>query len=130
MRDIVKSHYKNFGKFGIVGVVNTVLDFSVFYILYDLYDVWYLEAQILAFLIALSNSFVMNSLWTFKKLKRDQLITQIIKFAVVGVIGLGLSLIVLYVANLFMWVYFAKVFAVAASFFWNYAASWLFVFKD
>jgi len=130
MREIVKSHYKSFSKFTVVGAINTVIDFSVFYILHDLFDVVFVAAHIGAFFVALANSFYFNAIWTFKNLKRDQLIKQISAFTAIGVTGLVLSTITIYLASYFMWVYFAKIMAMAVSFIWNYIGSWIFVFRD
>jgi len=130
MRDIVKSHYKSFSKFTVVGLVNTLIDFFIFYILHDLFDVMFVYAHITAFFIALTNSFYFNAIWTFKNLKRDQLVKQITSFVAVGFSGLILSTLTIYFANQFMWVYFAKILAMGVSLIWNYVGSWLFVFKE
>ncbi len=130
MRDIVKSHYKNFSKFTVVGIVNTIIDFSVFYILHDLFDITFIYAHISAFFVALINSFYFNAIWTFKNLKLNQLVKQITLFIAVGFSGLILSTITIYLASQFMWVYFAKILAMGVSLIWNYAGSWTFVFKD
>ncbi len=129
MRDIVKSHYKSFSKFTIVGVVNTIIDFTVFYILHDLFDIMFVYAHITAFFIALMNSFYFNAVWTFKNLKRDQLVRQVLSFVAVGFSGLVLSTLTIFFANQFMWVYFAKIIAMGVSLVWNYVGSWIFVFK-
>ncbi len=130
MRDILKSHYKSFSKFTVVGAINTVIDFGVFFILHDVFAVMFVVAHILAFFVALANSFYFNAIWTFKNLKKDQLIRQISSFVLIGLIGLLLSTLTIYVANQFMWVYWAKILAMGVSFVWNYVGSWLFVFKD
>ena len=130
MLDILKSHYKSLGKFTIVGIVNTAIDFSVFYILHDIYDVYFVAAHVCAFFIAVVNSFIFNALWTFKNLKRDQLVRQVFVFVVIGLIGLGLSTCSIYVASMYIGIYPAKILATLVSFVWNYTGSWLFVFKD
>lgn len=130
MREVIKSHYKSFRRFSFVGTLNTVIDFGAFFIFYNLFGFWFVVAHVLAFLIALANSFFLNAVWTFKNLKRDQLMRQIAKFVVIGFIGLVLSTIVLFVAQYYMWTYFAKFLAMFVSFTWNYVGSWIFVFRD
>ncbi len=131
MIDIFKSHYKNLSKFTVVGVVNTVIDFSVFYLLYNVFGVYYVLAHVGAFFIALANSFYFNAIWTFKNLKKDQLFRQIFLFVLIGVIGLALSSLTIYVVGEWFLsnMYAAKVVAMFVSFAWNYAGSWFFVFK-
>lgn len=130
MRALLKSHYKSFSRFGFVGTLNTALDFFVFFVLYNIFGIWFIVAHLLAFGIALANSFLFNALWTFKNLKRDQLVTQVSTFILIGLIGLVFSTIVIYLAQKFMWVYLAKILAMLVSLIWNYVGSWLFVFKD
>ncbi len=130
MRELVKSHYKSFGKFTIVGALNTVIDFAIFYILYEVFTLWFVFAHVFAFFVALTNSFIFNSLWTFNNTKPDKLLRQVGSFVAVGLVGLLFSTITLYIAELFVHVYIAKVFAMGASFSWNYAGSSIFVFRS
>lgn len=130
MLALLKSHYKSFSRFSFVGILNTVLDFAAFFVFYNLFGLWFVAAHLMAFAIALANSFIFNALWTFKNLKRDQLIKQVSVFVIIGVIGLVFSTIVIFIAQQFMWVYYAKILAMAVSLIWNYVGSWLFVFKD
>ncbi|MGH1404491.1 MAG: GtrA family protein [Alphaproteobacteria bacterium] len=130
MRDIVRSHYKSFSKFSVVGALNTIIDFSIFFVLNDIVGIGFVGAHICAFFVALANSFIINALWTFKNLKRDQLIKQISSFVVIGLIGLILSTLTIYIVGSYTNVYLAKILAMFVSFSWNYVGSWLFVFKD
>lgn len=130
MIDIFKSHYKNLSKFTVVGAVNTVIDFSVFAILHELLGVDVVLAHVLAFFVALANSFYFNAIWTFKNLKTDQLYRQIFTFIVIGLIGLFLSTLTVYFLKDFLeHTYLAKICAMFVSFAWNYIGSWIFVFK-
>lgn len=130
MLALLKSHYKTLRRFGFVGTLNTVLDFFAFFVFYNLFGFWFVIAHLLAFFIALTNSFLLNALWTFKNLKHDQLIKQIGTFIVIGLTGLILSTIVIFVAQKFMWVYAAKILAMVVSLIWNYIGSYIFVFRD
>lgn len=130
MKEIVKNHYKSFSRFSVVGLINTFIDFGIFVFLFYVAGFSGVSAHICAFFVALSNSFVFNALWTFKNLKRDQLIKQVSAFIIVGLIGLALSTPV--VKYLSFWIHplLAKVAAMFVSFTWNYIGSWIFVFKD
>ncbi len=129
MLNIFKSHYKNFSKFAVVGASNTVIDLIVFYILYEQFEVYFVIAHICAFLIAVTNSFIFNALWTFKSLKRGQMLKQILPFILVAMVGLGISSLAIYIASFYMHIYLAKIFAIMVAMLWNYSGSWLFVFK-
>ncbi|MCB1682737.1 MAG: GtrA family protein [Rhodospirillales bacterium] len=139
MRNIVKSHYKRFSKFAAVGVLNTVIDYSVFSLLRYGFGVYYIFAHVSGFIIANANSFFLNSLWTFKKLRRDTFWQQASKFFLISLVGLGFSTVALYFAVELLSLYlhenllpdlWGKVFASGVSMMWNYIGSWLFIFKE
>ncbi len=142
MIDFLKSHYKHhfkhLSKFTIVGGVNTVIDFTLFFLLFNVFGLHYALAHVGAFFIAWINSFVFNALWTFQNLKRDQLFKQVFVFLIVGLVGLALSTMTIflvgYLADIYAggsvwWVYGAKILAMFVSFSWNYIGSSLFVFN-
>ncbi len=130
MKEIVKRHYKTFRRFSAVGAINTVIDFAVFFFLYNWFGVPILVAHVLAFFTAMANSFIMNALWTFKKLKREQLVEQVSSFFILSLMGLVLSSLAIYIASFYMHGVLAKVLAVFVSFAWNYVGCKFVVFKD
>ncbi len=129
MLDFFKSHYKKFSKFSIVGVLNTAIDFAAFYLLYEYCDFYYLAAHISAFFIAVINSFIFNAIWTFGALDTKQIIRQVMLFITVALFGLVISSFVIYFAQIYMGIYFAKVLATIASLLWNYWGLHLVVFR-
>lgn len=129
MKQIFKNHYKSFSKFSVVGGINTIIDFGIFVILFYYVGFSSVSAHICAFFFALVNSFIFNALWTFKNLKRDQLIKQVSAFFIVGLIGLALSTPVVKYLSFYIHPLLAKVVAMFVSFTWNYIGSWIFVFK-
>lgn len=129
MLDHIANHYKRFRRFSFVGLVNTGIDFAIFSLLFYAYGTPYVVAHVLAFFVALANSFLMNALWTFKNLKREQLVRQIGAFVLVGAGGLVLSTITIYILAGYMPVLLAKIGAMGVSLIWNYVGSWIFVFR-
>jgi putative flippase GtrA len=97
--------------------------------LYYLVDIPYIIAHIFAFFVALANSFVMNALWTFKNLKHEQVLRQITVFIIVGMVGLILSTLTIYILANYFPVILAKIVAIGVSLTWNYVGSWIFVFR-
>lgn len=123
-------HFDRFRRFSVVGVLNTAIDFCIFSLLHYGFGIPYIIAHIFGFLFAVGNSFLCNSLWTFKNLRKDKWVTQVIKFLIVGGIGLLLSTLTIYIAAKFMPVIVAKIIASGISMAWNYLGSWLFVFRN
>jgi len=57
-----------FLKFAAVGVANTLVDWAVFYLLFlTIFPDERLLAKAISFVIAAVNSFVLNSIWTFRQ---------------------------------------------------------------
>ena len=78
---------KRFVTFSLIGVVNTVVHFVVFMVLYDTVGVHYLLASTLGFVMAVVNSYWLNSRWTFAELARRDT-REFIRFVMVSVAAL------------------------------------------
>lgn len=89
-----------FVKFGLVGVANTAVDWVVFFLLTHFISTskeFELTAKAVAFIVAVINSFLWNTVWTFRKefkavvgTKKQALSnggTVFIRFIVVSLIG-------------------------------------------
>jgi putative flippase GtrA len=80
-------------RFTVVGVGNTLLSWCVYAVLVRA-GLPYLLASGLAFALGAVNSYVLNRRWTFGSADRHA--PQVLRFAVVQGIGLGLNLCLLY----------------------------------
>ena len=84
-----------FIKFGMVGVINTLVNWIIFFILNAL-GMYYILANIIAYILGTVNSYLWNTLWVFKY--KDKASTETtIKFIILNLIGLGLNTGILYV---------------------------------
>ena len=84
-----------FIKFGMVGVINTLVNWIIFFILNAL-GMYYILANIIAYVLGTVNSYLWNTLWVFKY--KDKASTETtIKFIILNLIGLGLNTGILYV---------------------------------
>jgi putative flippase GtrA len=116
--------------FALVGVVNVAVDFSVFSFAY-FYLKWpIIIANVVAWGIAVSGSYVMNSLITFaaesgRQLRRKDYAT----FVVAQTGGLIANTTTVVIASYFVPVLVAKVFAIGASFLVNFSLSHFVVFR-
>ncbi len=136
MSDIIKSHYKRFSKFALVGVLNTLVDYLIYCLFVYVFSIYYLFSHVIAFVTANINSYIFNSLWTFQQSEKTSVLRRFIPFFIVSLIGLGLSTLVLYLSveslKSFLHNYYpdllGKIIASFASLFWNYFASYFFVF--
>ena len=134
-----------FIKFGLVGVLNTGVDWVVFYLLIH----FALEgsetiAKALAFLVAMLNSYLLNTIWTFKKEYQSSTASSgnsksIIfgKFMAVSLVGWGINVLVfsqalrsLDIALLSNKELLPLVFASGAAIVWNFFANKLWTYKN
>ncbi len=82
-------------KFATVGASGYVVNLSVFAALVSLAELHYLAAATCSFLVAVTNNYTWNRLWTFRQ-QRGHLAYQGIRFLVVSVVALGANLLVLH----------------------------------
>lgn len=81
-------------KFGIVGVSNTLVNWIIFFILNNI-GVYYITANVIAYLIATANSYFWNSKWVFK-FKKEENLKVPLRFILLNLIGLVLNSTILY----------------------------------
>ncbi|MBX9138118.1 GtrA family protein [Clostridium sp. K12(2020)] len=83
-----------FIKFGLVGVLNTLINWIIFAVL-NFVGVYYIIANVIAYVIATINSYIWNSRWVFKYKGEDKKETTT-KFILLNLAGLALNTMILY----------------------------------
>jgi putative flippase GtrA len=83
-------------KFCIVGASGYVLNLGVYAALLRAADLHYLAAAACSFLVAVTNNYTWNRLWTFRG-SRGHIAYQGIRFLIVSVAALGANLLILHV---------------------------------
>ncbi|MDD5769716.1 MAG: GtrA family protein [Candidatus Gracilibacteria bacterium] len=121
-----------FIKYSIVGVSSTLVDLVFLYIFVDIFKINLYFGVVFSFLLAVINGFILNKIWTFQN-KSNKYKRQFAKFLLVSIIGLFLTLILMYIFVDFLNVYylFSKVFTSIIVLFWNYFGNrfWTFTVK-
>jgi putative flippase GtrA len=113
-----------------VGVINTLIDLGIFLAAYNLLGLPLVPANILAWLVAVSGSYVMNSFVTFAAESGRQLRWRAyLAFVASGIAGVIANTAVLVVASYWMPVIAAKLLAIVASFAVNFSLSHFVVFR-
>ena len=92
--DFANSGIGKFVKFGLVGVLNTLINWIIFTML-NFMGVYYIIANVIAYVIATINSYTWNSRWVFKYNGKDQKETTT-KFILLNLAGLALNTMILY----------------------------------
>ena len=116
--------------FALVGVVNTFIDLGIFLAAYNLLKLPLIPANVLAWLVAVSGSYVMNSFITFAAESGRQLRWRAYgAFVASGVAGVITNTAILVVASYWLPVLAAKLLAIAVSFVVNFSLSHFVVFR-
>ena len=116
--------------FAMVGLVNLVVDFGIFSFAYFYLALPILVANVIAWCVAVSGSYVMNSMTTFASESGRRLrIKDYGNFVVSQIGGLITSSTVLLVASYFVPVILAKLLAIGVGFLVNFSLSHFFVFR-
>ena len=116
--------------FALVGVVNSAVDFGVFALAYSYFDRPIILANVLSWCVAVSGSYVMNSLTTFAHESGRELSAKAyFSFALSQVAGLVANTTTVVVASYFIPVLIGKVLAIGVSFLVNFTLSHFIVFR-
>lgn len=92
--NFINEGVNKFVKFGLVGVLNTLINWIIFALL-NFIGVYYIVANVIAYVIATANSYIWNSKWVFKYNRKNKKETTA-KFVILNLIGLGLNTGILY----------------------------------
>jgi len=116
--------------FGLIGLINSVVDFSVFALAYYYFGASILVAQITAWVVAVTGSYVLNSMITFAAESGQRLaFKSYVTFVVAQVAGFLANTATVLLASLFIPVWAAKLLAIGASFVVNFSLSHFVVFR-
>ncbi|HYI03309.1 MAG TPA: GtrA family protein [Reyranella sp.] len=116
--------------FGLIGVVNASIDFGVFSLGYFYFGLPLVVANVLAWCVAVTNSYVLNSLITFAAESGRQLrLRAYFAFAATQLGGLAANTTTVLVASLFVPVLVAKLMSMVAAFIVDFTLSHVLVFR-
>jgi len=123
---------REFIKFSIVGVVNTLIHLAVLYMLVEFFGVWYVLGSFIAFLVAVTNSFVINTVWTFRADIRYKTKRRYGKFFVVSSVAAVLNLFFLYLFTEWvgLWYMFSQVLAIGFTLMINFLGNKVWTYCD
>ncbi len=135
---VQRKEMTRFIKFAIVGAIGAVVDFGVLNFLVLVAGLTPLQANPFSFSAAVISNFTWNRLWTYPESRKFKKRTQLPKFALVNLIGLGINQIVLgvvlHLVEPFIahpWDYnFAKALAIGVVLFWNFGVNRLWTYRD
>ncbi len=136
-----------FIKFAVVGALGALTDFSILILLVEVGGVVPVIASGFGFSAAVLQNFLLNRWWTFPESRVQSKRSQILKFVLVSLVGLGINLIIFEFIDQSLrdfWInflsssalgfrasyIFAKLFSIGVVLFWNFAANRLWTFRE
>lgn len=130
---MIKKLSKNlrpFIKYCIVGATGTFIDLASLYVFVEYFLIAVIPAAVLSFLLAVTNNFIFNKIWTFNN-KSKNYRKLYIKFLIVSVVGLGLTVLSMHVmVNIIgIWYMFAKALTSLIVLTWNFIANNTWTFR-
>ena len=117
-------------RFALIGVGNTLVDFSVFTIAYKVVGLPIVASNVVAWLVAVTGSYVLNTYITFH-VESGRLLRyrDYLTFAASGVLGMVMTTAVLLLLSLYVHVMVAKAISILVGFAVNFTMSNLVVFR-
>ena len=90
-----RKNWEQLAKFCIVGVTGYLVNLAVYTLLLDGLDMHYISAAVGSFLVAVTNNYLWNRLWTFRA-ERGGVAYQGMRFLIVSTVALLANLVVLH----------------------------------
>lgn len=117
--------------FGLVGGINFLVDLAVFFAAMAWVTESRIVANLIAWLVAMTGSYVMNTFTTFAAESGRKLsLHDYWRFAASGVLGMIANTATMLIVNSFAPLWVAKVVAIGASFVVNFSLSHFFIFPE
>jgi dolichol-phosphate mannosyltransferase len=126
-----KKGSSEFIKFSLVGASNTLIHLAILYILTEYLGFYYLLASFIGFVIAVTNSFILNTLWTFKKDIKEKVGFRYSKFFTISVIAALINISLLYIITEYfgIWYILSQIIATSVSLIVNFIGNKIWTFK-
>ena len=111
-------------RYTFVGGIAFIVDFSSLYLLTDFAGFHYLHSAAITFILGLVVNYILSILWVFKSRAVNKKIIEIIIFAVIGIIGLGLNEVMIwfFTERLTIYYLYSKLISTVIVYFWNFLA--------
>lgn len=132
MKKLIEKTPKNlrqFIKFCIVGTASSVINVTIYIFLTRFFGIYYVAADVCAYLIALINSYYLNRNFTFRS-SHKKVGVQFLKYITVYTIGMVSSAWLLYVFVNDFGIYdlYAKILVIGIITMWNFVGSKFLIF--
>ena len=124
-----------FVRYMVTGGLAFAVDYGLFVLCYDKFGLHYLIANLVGLVAGLVINYIMSVVWVFSECKRvleNKKTAEFGIFAVVGIAGIGINQLLMYlmVGNLDWNAKVSKIVAAALVLMWNFGARKLMLFRE
>lgn len=125
------STHVQFFRYIFVGGAAFIVDFVSLFIFTDVFGVYYLISAVIAFILGLIANYTLSINWVFNKRTLDNKLSEFTIFAVIGIIGIFLNVVIIYLFTEYVGLFYllSKIIAAALILFWNFFARKVTLFK-
>ncbi len=118
-------------RYGFVGGAAFVVDYGALYALTEFAGLHYLLSATISFILGLTVNYLLSISWVFNNGKLSNRLLEFLVFALIGVIGLGLNTLIMYVSTDLLSIHYmiSKIISTILVFFWNFFARKIILFK-
>lgn len=118
-------------RYGIVGGTALAVDWGTLAFLTEICGINYLISGGIAFILGLTVNYLLSIRWVFDVRNVEQPVLELLIFAVIGVIGLGINELILWLFTEKVGIYYmqSKMISAGIVFFWNFIARKLILFR-
>ena len=129
--DKSKNTYVQFFRYGFVATVSLAVDFGLLVYLKEVDKVNYLLAATISFTFGLITNYLLSVLWVFHSSKLVSKKHEVLIFGLIGLVGLGITDLILWVLTSGFGVYYvlSKIVATSIVYFWNFGARKKYIFN-
>jgi len=114
-----------------VGGAAFIVDFLSLFVLTDFFGIYYLISAAIAFILGLVANYLLSISWVFNKRKLNKRHIEFGVFALIGIVGLGLNEVFIWVFTQDLQIYYlmSKILAAVIILFWNFFARKFILFR-
>lgn len=118
-------------RYGFVGGAAFLVDYGVLVLLTEVFGMHYLLSATISFILGLVTNYLLSVVWVFNNRTLGNRWAEFTVFAIIGVIGLGLNALIMYVCTDKMGIHYmiSKIISTVIVFFWNFFARKFVLFK-
>lgn len=114
-----------------VGGFAFIVDAGGLFVLTEYAGIYYLLSATISFILGLVVNYLLSTAWIFKKSKLSNRWTEFLIYSVIGVVGLGLNTLFLWLFTDCLHIYYmlSKIITAAVVMLWNFFARKIILFK-